>query len=308
MTGSLTDKEYASLLSSYGPGLSIQDMRLKAYGGPTTPAKSVEDLASDYFANNGGSASSSRTDNESKFWPGNNSTSDDKNTANGVLSQVRTNYATNPRAVNLGGGWTTTRFFGGGGGAGTYSYATAQVGPATTGITTCRRKTWTAAPTSNTDTGFEIRSDASLYFSVLPGDAVTISLWMKAVSPTGFKGANLAANFYDRTASAGAVFIPDNAPANPTEQLTSGVWTRLSRTHIAPAGALGMRVVADVDTLAGQTVWAIGDTLDATGLLIEEVSSAGIYFDGDTPDTAQTDYAWVGTINNSNSTATPKVV
>jgi uncharacterized protein YcfL len=41
---SSVDNEYAALSAVYGPGLSIQDMRLRKYGGPTVPAKSVADL------------------------------------------------------------------------------------------------------------------------------------------------------------------------------------------------------------------------------------------------------------------------
>lgn len=40
------------------------------------------------------------------------------------------------------------------------------------------------------------------------------------------------------------------------------------------------------------------------GLMLVEGTYAGAYFDGDTPDTAQTDYAWTGTAHASMSTAT----
>ena len=41
---STSDREYAALAATYGPGLSLQDMRYKKYGGPGSPVKSEVDL------------------------------------------------------------------------------------------------------------------------------------------------------------------------------------------------------------------------------------------------------------------------
>ena len=41
---STSDKEYASLVATYGAGLSLQDMRYKKFGGPGNPVKSEVDL------------------------------------------------------------------------------------------------------------------------------------------------------------------------------------------------------------------------------------------------------------------------
>lgn len=41
---SVADNEYAALAATYGPGLSLQDMRYKKYGGPGSPVKSETDL------------------------------------------------------------------------------------------------------------------------------------------------------------------------------------------------------------------------------------------------------------------------
>jgi hypothetical protein len=57
--------------------------------------------------------------------------------------------------------------------------------------------------------------------------------------------------------------------------------------------------------MAGGTNWAVGNTLDAAALLIEQaVAPAGTYYDGATPDAAPFDYAWTGAANNSTSTCT----
>ncbi|QDP45526.1 minor tail protein [Microbacterium phage FuzzBuster] len=83
---------------------------------------------------------------------------------------------------------------------------------------------------------------------------------------------------------------------------TSG-WTRLSVTATAPLGAVSAVVrVRDVAG-TGFSPWLSGETLDADAVMLS-IGEMYDYFDGNTPDTAQWEYAWLGTANASASMAT----
>jgi hypothetical protein len=214
---------------------------------------------------------------------------------------TRTNRATNPRAVTGGAtGWEVARGFGTGG-AGTYSYLTAISTPPIPGVTTARRKTWSTAASNNSDSGFEVRATATTRLAVTAGQTYTVSVYLRQTSG-GSKTARLKLHYWDRTAESGAAPVGTWQESADTP-ISSGAWTRLSVTAVAPAGAAGLGVWPDI--VAGGTNWAVGNTLDAAALLIEQaVAPAGTYYDGATPDAAPFDYAWTGAANNSTSTCT----
>lgn len=219
----------------------------------------------------------------------------------GTDQPSRTNFAPSPRADTTGdvSGWTTSRWFGSGGGAGTWSKVSGINGPV--GITTASRKTWTVAPTANGDTGFLVQRNATDMFAVTPGQVVTLSGYLRATS-VGQKIFRQVAYVYDRSVVAGAVNLGIIEGPTTTVNDANGVWQRVAHTFTVPAGAYGMRVVPDVD--GGTGIWAVGDVLDCTGVLIEVGSTLGDYFDGATPDGVY-DYAWSGAAHASTSTAVP---
>jgi hypothetical protein len=215
---------------------------------------------------------------------------------------TRTNRAVNPRAVASGTAcWLSSWGFGAGG-AGTYSDATGIAGPPSTGITTAKRKTWTTAPTTNTDSGMNIVGAPGQYIPVTPGETLTLSIWARKTS-AGSKGLNLWSRFKDQVTISGSTTVTPNPPNGPTvPMVTNGQWYRATQTITAPPGAVAITVIADIDPLSGDTLWAPGETLEMTGLLIEPgPGPAGPFFDGATPDT-RIDYAWTGAANASIST------
>lgn len=217
-------------------------------------------------------------------------------------SITRRNRAYNPRCDGSNGGdttgWGSGRWFGSGGN-GTHTKSFAVTGPAGTGIATAIRKAWTTAPASNGDSGLEIRRTSTSYFPVTPGEMVTASLWVRPTSSTGTKKATLLLSPFDSLVPGEGTAL--TGLAIPAGELTSGVWTRISGSFLIPDGAVGLRVIADIDAGNGG-VWAVGDTYDATGLLVETGTQLGAFFDGDTPDVAGlSDYSWMGTPRASES-------
>ncbi len=71
------------------------------------------------------------------------------------------------------------------------------------------------------------------------------------------------------------------------------------------SGALVTQAVLTVAAVSGTsgTNWANGDTLDGMGVLIENGTTYGDYFDGEMPDGGSIVYAWTGTADASTSTA-----
>lgn len=178
---------------------------------------------------------------------------------------TRTNPAYNPRNVAGGSGtWTGTRSFGTGG-AGTYSDLTG-ISPSPTGnVTTARRKTWTTAPSSNAGTGLVIRQNSSLWFPVTAGQTVTVSCWVR-FSGSGTRLAAMVLQVFTGTTVGGEGTVLATVSA-ASQTLQPNVWTRLSFTYLVPAGANSLGVFADI--LTGGTLWAVGNTLDGTAVIIE---------------------------------------
>lgn len=288
---STTDNEFASLLASYGPGLSLQDMRMKQQGGPTTPGKSLTDLEYSYFASNGGSASSSRSDNEGKYWQGNNSLSDDKNNAGSTLTKVRTNLALNPAYEN----GTFCMYSGS---AGTYVPTVETVAP----IAGTRSLLLTRAASGlNSTVALILCSVAASAgkIPVTPGTPVTYGLSVKTDVP----GATITTRpyWYD----SGGSLILGSATVKLTNINANQVY-RVVETATPPVDTVTSYYGVTITTSAGNVVG--GEKVWADLLTIEYGATDGSYFDGDMFDTFETDYAWTGAANASTSTATSKSV
>ncbi len=206
-----------------------------------------------------------------------------------------TNLATNPEAtVYLSSGsslgWLSTRWFGTSGGTGTYSLVTgASDGPI--GITTYCRKTWTAAPAGNGNTGYSNSYGGSSGIPVTAGAAYTFSSYLRT-SASGIGAVHMRISWYD---SSGAAI--GSSLTGPDVTLTANTWKRISLTLTAPAGAVTVAVISDVD---GGTAWQVGNTLDGTGLMMTVGATLFNYADGNSPN-----WIWNGTPNASTSTGSP---
>jgi hypothetical protein len=83
---------------------------------------------------------------------------------------------------------------------------------------------------------------------------------------------------------------------------TSGQWVRLSATGTAPAGAVYAELMCGYISL-DQTTITVGDTVDVSAALIEQTSTLGAYFDGNTTTSPGVSYGWRGSANTSVSYA-----
>lgn len=196
---------------------------------------------------------------------------------------VRTNLAHDPRATASNEtwgrmGWRTSRWFGGGSGAGTHTFVTGAGDGPVPGLTTYLRKTWTAAGTSNGDTGFDHSYSGVNGTPVSPLITYTVSSYLRATG-VGKTGGNVQIIFYD----ASGVQVQSSSSTGVT--MPSGAWVRLSHTAQAPSSAAFMTAISDVDT---GTLWAPGEYLDGTGLLVEQTNITMPYFDGTTPAAVRT--------------------
>ena len=88
----------------------------------------------------------------------------------------------------------------------------------------------------------------------------------------------------------------------PSLSIPANTWTRLVMIGTAPATTTGARLDADVVT--GGANWVAGDTLDWDALLLEQFDGPAVilpYFDGSMANTAEKEYAWIGTAHASAS-------
>ena len=208
------------------------------------------------------------------------------------LAEQRRNLAGNPRAASLAGWLVTTT-----GGSPTVSAISGGIG-APNGITTATRGTFGAVPTSvaasvnyggTAETGYQV--------PVTPGQTIAGSLYGR----TSRAGQTARARFIFLDAAGGTLATIIGADTVTT---AADTWFRVGGTATAPAGAA--RVRTDCYYSGGAT-WAPGDTIDATGALVESGDVVGVYFDGDIPDTGSAlgdvHYGWSGTAHASQSVA-----
>lgn len=151
------------------------------------------------------------------------------------------------------------------GGDGTYSLITGVTGHPD-GITTAARFTVTA--TARNGHGWHIAGNCeqqppiglSQMLPAKPGERITMSCWLRY---TGTSTQAYRIRFRPGTAD-GSAWV-DNGSEQALVSLPSGVWVRLSYTYTAPPGTGAVAIY--VTNNNGQ-VDAIGDTIDATGLMV----------------------------------------
>jgi len=182
-------------------------------------------------------------------------------------SQPVRNLNQNPQGRTNGSSWTNRWF--GAGGAGTHTFDLADTKPGPPFTTRFARKTWTTAPTVNSDTGFQVSS----VLPAMPGQKIALGGWLRP--STAKKG------FARIQYRLGTTIV---TTANGTQiDLPAGVWTYVELLSTVPAGVDGFIQMIDVTGATGTPVWAVGDTLDCTGVMCVLGSRAPQFGDGSTP-------------------------
>jgi len=206
--------------------------------------------------------------------------------------EQRRNLVPNPRAIG-GVGWSNTFS----GGTQSFSALTGGTGhPA--GLTTAFRVTYNTAATGVACSVNYGAGGSPQIISVTAGQAYSGSIYGRT-SRAGQTAACRLTWLNDAGTAVGSAVV------GPSSTTGANTWVRYSVIGTAPTGATRVRL--DYYFSAG-TVWAAGDTQEATGGLVEARSSGlGAYFDGTTaasgdPNTVGTlSYAWTGTPDASPS-------
>lgn len=200
-------------------------------------------------------------------------------------ADVRANLADDPHT--LGNNTSRWRYQVGTGGAYEPAWMTDTDTP--DGQPGYRRLTITTAGTAGNE-GPYYRQDGGLDGQV--GDTLTLSFYYRTSADTP---RNVTVTASTRL---GGAQVGNTAEASVP--LVVGEWVRLVVTVTATAAFDGFQIWAR-ELLADAPV--AGTTIDCTMMLAEMSPTLGTYFDGDTPDTDTTTYAWTGEPNASTSTA-----
>lgn len=204
---------------------------------------------------------------------------------------MRTNLVTNPRASDATR-WSATW---GTGAAGTSTFAsTGGTALPPGGTPNFMRSTLTTAQTTNSSMHFGVgRTTADdLVPPPVAGTVVVASIYVRSNSTAGIQ-AQLRLDVTDAVAGSQA------QTAGPVLVLTTS-WQRLTGVFTLNRNMNGWRVSANLGTVKPN----VGEFVDVTCAQLEIAPTVGDYFDGDTPDTATTFYAWKGAANASASTET----
>lgn len=170
-------------------------------------------------------------------------------------SAGRTNLVPNPRAFTTETPWAGSNV--------TISRITGVSIPALPGVTTAVRATATAAATG----GLYTQGDSSAlgYINVVAGQEYRVSIWLRS---------SVAKTIQPSIQWSGG---PTNTNYSSVA-LTANVWTEVVYTFTAPQGAIRAGLY-----WYSTTAWAVGNTLDGTGLIMTEGTDVVPFFDADTP-------------------------
>lgn len=200
-----------------------------------------------------------------------------------TTQERRRNLATDPRVVSA----SLWMNYAGVGGAVTASKPTS--GGPTAGLPNYRRLQWTTAPTSQG--GLVLHNATGARFVTEPGGKLTIGCWVRS---SVAKNLTIRADYRNAADSAG-VGSAESAPI----AVAANTWTWIKATLTTPAG--GYRAVPTVYDAPTAARWAVGNTLDGAGLLVESGETSGDYFDATAAATGPVTYAWAGTVDASAS-------
>jgi microcystin-dependent protein len=202
-----------------------------------------------------------------------------KASVSGELGELRTNLVPNPSfetsttgwSADLGGGGTTLRVTGGGGAVGS-AY-------------------WRIHPTS-AEAKIGANYDAAGFAGYIPvtgGADYTLSAYVRSVAVS--RTAQVSVTWYAGTG------LPISSASGGAMATSTGGWSRISATFTAPSSAA--KVIVKVQFLSV----AAAEQHEVDGVMLEQASSLGTYFDGATADAGGWDYSWTGTAHASTSTA-----
>ncbi|WIA98027.1 hypothetical protein [Curtobacterium sp. MCBA15_004] len=218
-------------------------------------------------------------------WTGSAGASTSVQRVNGTVR--RTNRATVPSALSTtnpsagGAGWNP-RWFGGSANQGTNTVVSGAYDGPVAGLTSYARKTWTQISGVAYDCAWSHTAGGTSALAVTPGALISISSYIRpsrsqSSSGTGYTNTRMAVQWLDSTGTQLSTAL------GPTpDAMVAGQWTRFTYSGTVPAGAAYLSVFTQVYL----DLWQVGDTLDGTGLLIEN-AVLGAYFDGDTPGATQ---------------------
>lgn len=218
-------------------------------------------------------------------WEGTRNASPSVRRVNG--SVVRRNLANKPAGTSddLNPGEFGFRHrWAGVGGSQEISLLTGIQGPAGTGITTAVRKTFTVIGTSLLDVAFGNNLSGVNGYPVTPGDVYTVSsYWRVSRTQNSLFVDRPVVTFYDSSGAKVSNFyeINHNGP------IVADKWNRAYTTVTVPKNAAYVSCVHEM-LFPDNTSLQVGDTLDATGLLVEKSSLLRPYFDGGTQVNAAT--------------------
>jgi len=188
-----------------------------------------------------------------------------------------TNLATNPGALVNTNGWNV-------GSSNSQSYS-ATGGPSGSGAVTATR----TGTVGSTFVEFGLTNSATIYTPVVAGETYTSSFWASASNNSSAKYCILT-RFYD----AGGSQVDSNSSTG-CENYPDNTWNRWSRTDVAPANAVRIRIIA-----IGGTNVAVGTSITMSQVMLTQGSTLYTYADGTSPN-----WVWNGTANASSSSGTP---
>lgn len=202
------------------------------------------------------------------------------------------NYIPSPQgtsSTNWGARW-----FGGGGATGTRSYGLSSTpGNMPTNTKTFARKQWTSDVTipNMGDSGFQVGPE----IPAVPGEVWTLGGYMR----TDSIGTSVGARIQLRTAGviAGNVNMDKVVTIVVPDQ-----WTYVELTFTIPDTIDAFIPILDVYVSGSTSGWAIGNYLDATGVMLDYASTyRKTFFDGSVPAQNRRVYSWSGTAGASTS-------
>lgn len=193
---------------------------------------------------------------------------------------TRRNLVTNPRLIG--------RTFGVAGGTGTQSDVLTG-GPLGFGY----RRLVMSATTTTSPITIAATGSGTAHTPVIEGRTYTFSAYAQMIGGSTSPATNsgISVNWFD---AAGAGLSSDSTYQGA---LVNGVWTRHSKTLVAPAGAAYAQITERFSVAAGSV--PVGSEYGATGFMVEESATLGEYADGSLATTPHRANRWSSTPNAS---------
>jgi lysophospholipase L1-like esterase len=275
MVPTITDNEFASLVASYGAGLSMNDMRRKKWAGDLTT--SMNDLEKKYYPAND---TWSLSEEQRNAYSGNGSLSDNKNTFFANPTPTVINIATNPGYESGTNSFASSN-------TGLYVPTTESTAPlfGTKSLLTTR-----ASTLSNIISAVLLTSGASASRTpCTAGQAIFGAVTVK----TEVYNARIATSWFWYDAASG---LTQGTETTRYSNVTPNTLYRVSEVGIPPAGTVTCIFVVRVYTNSGNC--AVGDKVWFDQLMIvDNYSGAELaYNDGNS-----LGWTWAGTADASTS-------